>query len=121
MQQQLLCAQCEWHLVRSSSPVCLLACRPLMPGGVVKQYLSRYVPSIAEMCASKYLWWPCIMFAGVKESEIKPVIAFLRQHLGLSDGGVDRATQQGAAAVGGEEPLSTEGAEELAEVQFPSS
>jgi pimeloyl-ACP methyl ester carboxylesterase len=58
---------------------------------------------------------------GVKESEIKPVIAFLRKHLRLSEGGVDEATQQGAAAAGGEQGLSTEGAEELAEVQFPSA
>lgn len=59
--------------------------------------------------------------AGVKESEIRPVIAFLREHLKLSHGGEDEATQQGAAAAGGEQELSIEGGEELAEVQFPSA
>lgn len=58
---------------------------------------------------------------GVKESEIRPVIAFLRQHLGLSESGVDEATRRGAAAAGGEEGLSIEDGEELAEVQFPSA
>ncbi|WIA34310.1 hypothetical protein OEZ86_012649 [Tetradesmus obliquus] len=45
---------------------------------------------------------------GVREGDIKPVIAFLRQHLGLGEG------DAGAAAAG-------QGAEEAAEVQFPSS
>eukprot|EP00882_Tetradesmus_deserticola_P000805 GHRQ01000876.1.p1 GENE.GHRQ01000876.1~~GHRQ01000876.1.p1 ORF type:complete len:403 (+),score=125.66 GHRQ01000876.1:228-1436(+) len=50
---------------------------------------------------------------GVREQDIKPVIAFLREHLGLGAG------DAGAAA--GQETLSVEGAEELAETQFPSS
>jgi hypothetical protein len=50
---------------------------------------------------------------GVREGDIKPVIAFLRQHLRLGGG------DAGAAA--GQEALSVEGAEEMAEVQFPSS
>lgn len=50
---------------------------------------------------------------GVREVDIKPVITFLREHLGLGEGDV--------GAGKGEQALSIEGGEEMAEVQFPSS
>jgi len=50
---------------------------------------------------------------GVKEGEIRPVIAFLRSHLGL--GGGD------AGAGAGNEELSIQEGEKLAETQFPET
>eukprot|EP00879_Flechtneria_rotunda_P008310 GHRR01008704.1.p1 GENE.GHRR01008704.1~~GHRR01008704.1.p1 ORF type:complete len:332 (+),score=55.12 GHRR01008704.1:1002-1997(+) len=50
---------------------------------------------------------------GVKEQEIKPVMKFLREHLGLGEGD--------AGASEGQESLSIEGAEKLAETQFSST
>lgn len=61
---------------------------------------------------------------GVKEEEIRPVIAFLRRHLGLAS--AEELTEPAAAAAGAargepKEGLEAGTAEELAEVQFPSS
>lgn len=61
---------------------------------------------------------------GVKEEEIRPVIAFLRRHLGLAS--AQELTEPAAAAAGAargepKEGLDAGTAEELAEVQFPSS
>jgi hypothetical protein len=61
---------------------------------------------------------------GVKEEEIRPAIAFLRRHLGLAS--ADELAQPAAAAAGAargepKEGLDPKTAEDLAEVQFPSS
>lgn len=62
--------------------------------------------------------------SGVKEEEIRPVIAFLRKHLGLAS--AEELTQPAAAAAGAatgepKEGLDLGTAEELAEVQFPAT
>jgi hypothetical protein len=61
---------------------------------------------------------------GVKEEEIRPVIAFLRRHLGLAS--EQELTEPAAAEAGAakgepKEGLDPDTAEELAEVQFPST
>jgi hypothetical protein len=61
---------------------------------------------------------------GVKEEAIRPVIAFLRQHLGLASAqelSEPAAAEAGAAQGEPKEGLDPDTAEELAEVQFPSS
>ena len=60
----------------------------------------------------------------MKEEAIRPVIAFLRRHLGLAS--PEELTEPSAAAAGAAQGEPKEGldpgtAEELAEVQFPSS
>jgi hypothetical protein len=61
---------------------------------------------------------------GVKEEEIRPVIAFLRRHLGLAS--EQELTEPAAAEAGAargepKEGLDPDTAEDLAEVQFPST
>jgi hypothetical protein len=62
---------------------------------------------------------------GVKEEEIRPVIVFLRRHLGLASAAEMQgpAAAEAGAAAGGQakEGLDPGTAEELAEVQFPNS
>jgi hypothetical protein len=61
---------------------------------------------------------------GVKEEEIRPAITFLRRHLGLAS--AEELAHPAAAAAGAARGEAKEGldphtAEDLAEVQFPSS
>lgn len=120
----VLTATCSHSLVSPASACLHLACvcpRPsLLPAPFPSPPLqSQYViqqRNVTHLEAHA---------TGVKEEEIRPAIAFLRRHLGLAS--PQELEQPAAAAAGaakGGEPkegLDPGTAEELAEVQFPSS